>query len=468
MRRQVPLIVSCTATFLLLAYSTIVTVAMPVIAADLQSSFGALQWVIDAYTIALAALLIPLGTIGDRIGRRRILIWSLIAFAVASLTCALAPNVVVLTLARLVQGIAAAAMFATTLPLLESSYSGRARHRAFAIWGAVSGLAAAVGNVSGGLLSALGWRAIFAAAIPIALGAAILTAARIPPDQATVRGRLNVHGMILLSTAIGGLVIATLVFADHGMSATALLMLALSAMLGIGFVVHEQRHPATAMIGAVLIHNQVLLVAIVVAAAYYFAAFGPLPAVSSWLQDALGVTPVGTAMVLSVQPVIFFATSALLGPWIGGLQRHVPFAIGLVFCGAGCLGFALPAAVPGWQAILPALLLTGIGSGLISPVLPAAAMQGVAPSQTGASSSVVNAARQLGISLGVAAGATAVRIYQPGHDHTQWSHTLIAMALITASVCAAATAIVLLALRWRGRSAPSRRGARHRCARDRR
>lgn len=449
MRRHIPLIISCTATFLLLAYSTIVTVAMPVIAADLRTGFGALQWVIDVYTIALAALLIPLGTISDRIGRRQILIWSLVAFAATSLACALAPNVLALILARLVQGIAAAAMFATTLPLLEASYSGRARNRAFAIWGAVSGLAAAVGNVSGGLLTALGWRTIFAAAIPIALAAAILTATHVPPDQTAERGRLNVPGMILLGTAIGGLVIATLVFADHGMSATAMLIFVISAMLGIGFTVHEQRHPATALIGPELIHNRVLLVAIVVAAAYYFGAFGALPAVSSWLQEALGLTPVGTALILSVQPVVFFGTSALLGPWAGRLHRRIPFTIGLVFCAVGCLSLAIPAVAPGWQAILPALLLTGIGSGLISPVLPAAAMQGVAPSQTGASSSVVNAARQFGISLGIAAGATAVRIYQPGHDHTQWSHALITIAFITTVVCAAATVIVLIALRHR-------------------
>ncbi len=281
MRRQTPLIISCTATFLLLAYSTIVTIAMPVIADDLHTGFGALQWVIDIYTIALAALLIPLGAVSDRIGRRSLLIWSLVAFAAASLACALAPDVLVLILARLVQGIAAAALFATTLPLLEVTYTGPAKHRAFAIWGAVSGLAAAVGNVSGGLLSALGWRTIFAAAIPIALAAAALTAVFIPADQARERGRLNVPAMILLAATIGGLVIATLVFADHGLSPTAALTLAASATLCVGFIVHERRHPATALIGPALVRNRVFLVAAVVAAAYYFAAFGALPAVSS-------------------------------------------------------------------------------------------------------------------------------------------------------------------------------------------
>lgn len=456
MRRHVPLIISCTATFLLLAYSTIVTVAMPVIAADLHTDFSALQWVIDVYTIALATLLIPLGTISDRIGRGRILVGSLVAFAVASLACALAPDVLVLILARLVQGIAAAAMFATTLPLLEASYSGRAKHRAFAIWGAVSGLAAAVGNVSGGLLSALGWRSIFAAAIPIALVAAGLSAACIPADRPTEHRRLNMAGMVLLGATIGGVVIATLVFADHGITATTGLILVLSAMLSIGLVVHERRHPSTALIGSALLRNRVFLVAGAVAAAYYFAAFGSLPAVSSWLQDACSLTPVGTALILSVQPVVFFGTSALLGTWAGRLPRRIPFALGLVICGLGCLSLALPVVYAGWHAVLPAMLLTGIGSGLISPVLPAAAMQGVAPSQIGVSSSAVNAARQFGISLGIAACATVVRIHQPARDHAQWPHALTTIALITTVACGAATVLVLFGLRRRRtRAAPS-------------
>lgn len=439
-----PLIISCTATFLLLAYSTIVTVAMPVIADDLRTDFGALQWVIDIYTIALAALLIPLGVISDRTGRRALLIWSLVAFAVASSACALAPDVMVLTVARFVQGVAAAALFATTLPLLQATYSGRAKHRAFAIWGAVSGLAAAVGNVSGGFLSAFGWRTIFAAAIPIALTAALLTAVFIPVDRPKVRTPLNLPGMILLATTVGGLVVATLVFAEHGVSRTSMLVLAVCAGLFLGLIAHEKRHPTTALLSAALLRNRVFLMAVVVAAAYYFAAFGALPAVSSWLQDARDLTPVGTALVLSAQPVTFFLTSALAGTRVGGLDRRIPFTIGLAICGLGCLGLGLPAVTPGWHAIMPAMILTGVGAGIISPVLPAAAMHDVAPSQTGVSSSAVNAARQFGISLGVAVCATAVRIHRPGHDHTRWTHTLVVIGSSTALICVAAAVIVLI------------------------
>lgn len=447
MRRQLPLIVSCTSTFLLLAYSTIVTVAMPVIATDLHVGFTALQWVIDVYTIALAALLIPLGVVSDRIGRRGLLVWSLVVFSGASLICALAPSVSVLIGARLVQGIAAAAMFATTLPLLEASYSGRARHRAFAIWGAVSGLAAACGNVSGGLLSVLGWRTVFAAGIPLALAAAVLAVISLPVRGPGGRTRLNVPGMILLTGSISTLVIATLIFADQGPGPNTLLVFAVSVGSGILFVIVEQRHPDTALIGAHLVRNRNVVVATVVAISYYFAAFGTLPAIAAWLTGPLALDSVETSLVLSVQPVVFFAISALFGTRLGRADRRFTFTAGLIFCGVGCLSFVVPTQYHGWIAVLPAMILTGIGSGIISPVLPAAAMEGVRTSRTGVSSSAVNAARQLGVSLGIAACATIIRVHHPGLDGSSWSHTLTAMAALTAAVCASAVVVVLVRLR---------------------
>ena len=454
MRRQAPLIVACTATFLLLAYTTVVTVAMPAIAADLDTDFGALQWVIGVYTTALAALLVPLGVIGDRFGRRSLLAWSLVAFAAASLGCALAPSVAALVAGRLVQGVAAAALFATTLPLLDASYSGREKHRAFAIWGAVSGMAAAVGNVSGGLLSALGWRTIFAIAVPVALGAALLAVRFLPRDRPSAGAPLNGVSMALLGASVGGLVVASLVFSERGASPVALGALVACAALCAAFVARERRSPATALFSGELVRNPVFRVATLVAAAYYFAAFGCLPAIAAWLQGPAGLTPVATSLVLSVQPIVFFAVSGLLGARLGAARRGATLTAGLVLCAAGCLAIALPAAVPTWWGVLPAMVLTGIGAGIISPVLPAAVMQGVPAAETGVSSSAVNAARQLGISLGVAACATVVRVGAPGSQagasaaaSTGWSGVLWAIALLTAGVCSAAAVATAVGLR---------------------
>ncbi|WP_336792414.1 MFS transporter [Gordonia malaquae] len=438
MKHLAPLLVSCTATFLLLAYSTIVTVAMPSISADLSVGFGALQWVIDVYTIALAVLLVPLGAVSDRLGRRTLLVGSLVAFGCASLLCALAPTSSVLVIGRCGQGVAAASLFATTLPLLEASYSGAAKHRAFAIWGAVSGLAAAVGNVSGGLLAAVGWRLVFALAVPIAAGATWMAIKYLPNDRPLERRRIDVPGMVSLSATIALLVIATLVFSDRGLTWTVSVLATLCAAALITFAHYQRRNPETAVIPRVLMHNRTFRTAVVIAAAYYFAAFGILPAISSWLHDALALSPAQIAMVLSVQPLVFFATSLLLGPRIGPTRRDRAFAAGLLLCAAGCLALALPTAVAGWAGILPAMALTGIGAGVISPALPAAAMQDVAPTQQGVSSSTVNASRQFGISLGVAACAISVRAFEPGSDPHRWGVTLLTIGAMTGGVCVAA------------------------------
>src|ERR1700722_3029256 len=153
MRKWMPLIAVCLGTFMLLVDVTIVTVALPDMAASLQTSFSALQWVVDIYTLILAALLLGMGAVADLRGRRRLYIAGLTVFALASLGSGLAHNTTMLIAARGVQGIGGAAMYATTIALLSSSYQGRDRGIAFGVWGAVSGAAAAAGPILGGLLT---------------------------------------------------------------------------------------------------------------------------------------------------------------------------------------------------------------------------------------------------------------------------------------------------------------------------
>src|SRR5947207_1634373 len=153
MRKWLPLVTVCLGTFMLLVDVTIVNVALPNMAEDLQTSFGALQWVVDAYALTLAALVLGTGTIADLIGHRRAYIGGLALFAVASLVCGIAPNDSVLVWSRAVQGIGAAAMFATTFALLNSNYTGRDRGVAYGMWGAVAGASAAIGPMGCGVLT---------------------------------------------------------------------------------------------------------------------------------------------------------------------------------------------------------------------------------------------------------------------------------------------------------------------------
>ncbi|HUR76150.1 MAG TPA: MFS transporter, partial [Sporichthya sp.] len=180
MRKWLPLLTVCLGTFMLLIDVTIVNVALPDMVGDFNASFTSLQWVVDAYALTLAALVLGTGSIADLVGHRLAYVWGLALFAASSLACGLAPNVEVLIAARTVQGLGAAAMFATTFALLNSSYAGRDRGTAYGMWGAVAGAAAAVGPIIGGVLTeAASWRWIFFVNIPISAAAIALCLTRL-------------------------------------------------------------------------------------------------------------------------------------------------------------------------------------------------------------------------------------------------------------------------------------------------
>src|SRR3978361_984556 len=165
-RKWSPLVAICTGTFMLLVDVTIVNVALPDMAADLTTTYSQLQWVVDIYALALAALVLGAGPLADLSGRRRIFLGGLVLFALSSLACGLAPNAGFLIAARGIQGIGGAAMFATTIALINSTYEGRDRGTAFGVWGAVVGAAAAIGPILGGALTELSWRWIFFVNLP--------------------------------------------------------------------------------------------------------------------------------------------------------------------------------------------------------------------------------------------------------------------------------------------------------------
>ena len=174
-KKWLPLVTVCLGTFMLLIDVTIVNVALPDIAGDLKTSFGSLQWVVDAYALSLAALVLGTGSIADKVGHRRAYVAGLALFAAASMVCGISPNVGALIAARTVQGIGAAAMFATTFALLNSNYSGRDRGTAYGLWGAVSGASAAIGPILGGVLTeGVSWRWIFFVNVPASVLAIVL------------------------------------------------------------------------------------------------------------------------------------------------------------------------------------------------------------------------------------------------------------------------------------------------------
>src|SRR4051795_436020 len=243
MRKWLPLVTICLGTFMLLIDVTIVNVALPKMAVDLHTSFGALQWVVDAYALALAALLMGIGSISDIVGHRTAYIAGLALFALSSLACGVAPNVGSLIAARAVQGVGAAAMFATTFALLNSSYSGRDRGTAYGMWGAVAGAAAAVGPIIGGLLTeGVSWRWIFFVNLPVSVLAIVLCVVVLDDAHAPARGRVDLAGMVTFTAAAGALTYGLIRANEYGWSPPATwLWLVAAPVLLIAFVAVEHR-----------------------------------------------------------------------------------------------------------------------------------------------------------------------------------------------------------------------------------
>ncbi len=190
-----PLLAVCLGTFMLLVDVSVVNVALPPISRDLGASFSGLQWIVDAYALALAALLLLVGAISDVVGRKRTYIAGLVLFTLASLACGLAPSEGALIAARTIQGAGAAAMFATTIALLHGAYAGPARGTAFGIWGATNGAAAAAGPIVGGLLTeALSWRWVFFVNVPVAVVAVVIARRTLRESEAAPGRRIDWAG----------------------------------------------------------------------------------------------------------------------------------------------------------------------------------------------------------------------------------------------------------------------------------
>ena len=413
-RHWAPLVLTCVATFVLLIYATIVTVALPSITADLHASFSVAQWLIDGYTLALAGLLMGMGALGDAVGHRRLFGIGLWAFCATTLACGLAPGPGTLVAARIGQGLAAAALFGTLLPLIGQTYEGRERAGAFAIWGSVSGLGGAAGTLVGGVLAQyLSWRWIFLAAVPICAVTAVLAMLVLPrvPRRAV---RIDVPGITTLTVAASAITFGVITAGDRGWASPQTLAGLAFGLVALGaFVVVERRTPAPVM-PAELVRTGAFVGLLIAAAGYYFAAFGLLPPLSLWLQKYPGLQPLDTALVLSVQQVAFIATTALAGWHLSGLRMRSTIGAGTLIVGLGDLALVIPSvATADWPALLPGLVITGIGAGLVSPVLPAAAMAAASADFNGVAAGTTNCARQLGLALGVAVLGS---VYHQHHD----------------------------------------------------
>ncbi|TWE09327.1 MFS transporter [Rudaeicoccus suwonensis] len=404
MRKWLPLVTICTGTLMLLVDVTIVNVALPAMADNLRTSFTSLQWVVDIYALVLAALLMGIGSLADRLGHRATYIVGLALFAAASAASGLAQNPSILITARAVQGVGGAAMFATTFALLNNSYHGRDRGTAYGIWGAVSGAAAAIGPIAGGLLTEhLSWRWIFFVNLPFAVAAIVLSFVVLRSDERH-RTPLDFLGMSTFTVFAGALTFALIRANEHGWgNSLVVILFAVSLVALVAFVIAEAKlkHP---MLDLALLRSGPFVGALIAGFVLTAGAFAYLTYASIWMQSVLGMSPVEAGLASLPLAIASFATSASVGRLMHGDRNWWAVGLGIALTGVGGVIVAIQmGAGADWKALVAGLFVSGVGVGLSAPTLSSTAMSAVPKDRGGMAAGAVNSARQLGFALGIAA-----------------------------------------------------------------
>src|SRR3954463_13376117 len=320
-RKWWTLVAVCTATFMLLLDITIVNVALPAIQRSLDASFSDLQWVVDAYALALATCVLTAGSIADLFGRKRVFLSGIVLFTAASLACGLANDALFLIIARGVQGIGGGMMFATALALVSQGFHGKERGTAFGIWGATIGAAVAIGPLAGGVLTSwLSWRWIFLVNLPIGVGAVVLAVKQLRESSDPEHSRLDPIGLVTLTGGLFTLILALIEGNQHGWSSTFILsLLALAVRLLLAFIA-SQAVERNGMVDLTLFRRPAFVGAQTTAFAISASMFAMFLYLTLYLQNILGLSPLQTGLrFLPLSIVSFFAA-----PIAGRLSTRVP------------------------------------------------------------------------------------------------------------------------------------------------
>ncbi|TQS45811.1 MFS transporter [Cryptosporangium phraense] len=398
-----PLIAIGLGTFMLLIDVTIVNVALPDIASDLQTGLGDLQWVIDIYALALAALLLGVGSLADRFGRKRVYLVGMVLFALSSLGCALATSSETLIAARAVQGIGGAAMFATTIALINTAYTGKDRGIAFGVWGAINGAAAAAGPILGGLLAeTFGWPSIFVINIPISILTFVL-AMRVLKETRDPSAKLDPAGVVTFTISAAAVTYGLIRAAEDGWTETAAIVAWIVGAVALAAFLLVERSRAYPMLDLALFKRPAFTGLMLGAIMLQAGAFSAMAFTSLWVQSVLGLGPIGAGAVFLPLSIFSLVVSVLTGRF---LHDRIPagtvIGIGIALVGAGSALMALVSDGSSWSVLLPGLAVMGIGVGMAMPTLSSAATAAVPRERSGMAGGAVTMFRQLGYVLGIA------------------------------------------------------------------
>ncbi|MEY2517311.1 MAG: hypothetical protein QOJ89_4669 [bacterium] len=402
-RKWWTLLAVCLATFMLLLDITIVNVALPDISDELGATFSEVQWVIDAYALTLAALLLTAGSLADLLGRRLVFAVGLACFTVASLLCAVAPSATALILARGAQGIGGAAMFATSLALLAQEFHGAERGTAFGLWGATTGAAVAVGPLVGGALTdALGWPSIFYLNLPIGIATIAITLRKLPESRDDEAAAIDWLGLTTFSAALFLLVYGLIQGNEHGWASGLIAgSLAAAALLLVVFVAVERRQTRP-MFDLSLFRKPTFAGSSIAAFALSASMFAMFLYLTLYLETILSYGPLDTGLRFLPVTALSFVAAAISGKLTAQLPARGLLGGGLLHVAIGLLLMRGVDADSSWTALLPGFIVAGIGIGTINPSIANTAIAVVAPARAGMASGISSTFRQVGIATGIA------------------------------------------------------------------
>jgi len=384
--------------------STAVNVSLPIMQRELHATTGQTQWVIEGYSLFLSALILSGGALGDIYGRRRIFTIGIVVFALASLACALSPNIAMLIAARCAQGIGGALSTPGSLALLSAAYDEKSRGRAIGLWSGFSALTSALGPVIGGWLTQnFSWRYVFLINLPIALGVILILAARVPEsrDDSSDR-RIDVLGAALATLGLGLIVYGLIAMNAGRISAAPLVIVAAGLLVLALFVVVERRIPDP-MMRCDVFASRSFSVANVYTFLLYTALGGSMYFVPFVLINVHHYTPTAAGAALLPFVVILVAASRWSGGLVARVGARTPLLFGGLLAACGFIAYALPGTDGSyWTTFFPAATILGLAGALFVAPLTTTVMNSVPVEHAGVASGINNAVARTAGLIGVA------------------------------------------------------------------
>ncbi|MEH3067381.1 MAG: DHA2 family efflux MFS transporter permease subunit [Aeromicrobium erythreum] len=416
---------------------SIVTLALPAVDDDLRAGVAGLQWTVNAYTLALASLILVGGSLGDRYGRRRVFVVGVVWFGGASVLCAVAPTIEVLVAARGLQGVGGALLTPGSLAIISASIRPEDRGRAIGLWSGLAGVTTALGPLVGGtLVDAVGWRSVFWINVPLAVAVVWVTLRHVPESRGA-QTRLDVEGAVLT--------VGTLASLTYGLVEQTWWPALVGVALLVAFVVHQARSPH-ALVPLSLFADRVFTAANICTFAIYAALSGTMFLLVLQLQYVAGYTPLEAGLATLPLTVLMLLLSSRAGALGQRLGPRIPMTVGPLVSAAGLLLLLrVGADASFWVDVLPGATLLGLGITLLVAPLTTAVLAAAPDEQAGIASGINNAVSRTAGLLAVAAipplagiaGAdfASPDVFGPGFR----AGTLMCVGLlVVASVCAAA------------------------------